>query len=85
MNENSVEIAVEVENIEFLTGYKLANAINEMLKSRGLKEIPPQMIYNYKRKGYIKSVDVNGQNLVSVEEAELFAEKYVAKKLAQSV
>jgi hypothetical protein len=62
---------------ELLTPYRVAKIINEMLSHRGIKEIPTQMIYNYVRKGYIVSVL---PNRISFEEAERFANEYIAKK-----
>ena len=68
-------------NTNYMTGYELAKFVNEMLTARGLKTIPPQMVYNYMKKQYIKTTDIGGQALVSESDAEAFAEKYVAKKL----
>lgn len=65
-----------------MSPYKLTKLINEMLTARGLKNIPPQMIYNYCSKKYIASTFENGKIVISLEEAERFAEKYVAKRLA---
>ena len=37
-----------------MTGYAAAKFVNAALKAAGLdKAIPPQMMYNYARKGYI--------------------------------
>ncbi len=71
--------------METLTGYKAAQRINKRLKDEGLKEIPPQMVYTYKNKGYIESVNVDGKNVIPVEACDEWTEKYVAKKMAQVI
>lgn len=43
------------EGTHTMTGYQVAKAVNELLTLRGLKAIPPQMVYNYMKKGMIKS------------------------------
>lgn len=63
-----------------MTPYAAAKILNEILSSKGVSEIPPQMVYNYCKKGYIKSTLVNGK--INVDESS-FAEwsvKYLAKK-----
>jgi len=62
-----------------LTGYQTAKVVNEMLAARGLKAIPPQMVYNYIKKGYIPSQ--HGQ--VTLEAAAEWADAYVAKRAAK--
>jgi hypothetical protein len=64
-----------------LTGYAVAKVANEMLAQRGLKTIPPQMIYNYIAKGYIEK---NDEGLVELDTAAAWAEAYVAKKAAKA-
>lgn len=64
------------EDTVLLTGYQTAKVVNEMLTMRGLKVIPPQMVYNYIKKGYIPSV--NGQ--VTLTAASEWADAYVAKR-----
>jgi hypothetical protein len=63
-----------------MTGYKVAKRVNAALKLAGLKEIPPQMVYQYIAKGYIESYDENGQNLVEMAAADAWIAKYVAKR-----
>jgi hypothetical protein len=63
-----------------MTGYAVAKRVNEILTSAGLKAIPPQMVYNYIKKGYIPST--NGE--VSVEAAAEWAEQYIAKRLSKA-
>ncbi len=64
-----------------VTGYQATKFVNEYLTVRGLKEIPPQMVYNYMKKGYIESVIVNGQKMIDIETLGVWVEKYVARKL----
>jgi hypothetical protein len=71
-----------------LTGYETAKIVNEMLNDRNerlgteMKAIPPQMIYNYVRNGYIEK---NGNDLIDVTEAVRFAEAYVEKRTAREL
>lgn len=66
---------------DLMTPYQVAKTVNEMLTSRQLKTIPPQMVYNYVKKGLIRSE--NGH--IRVEVAEDWAERYVAKKLNRTL
>lgn len=65
-----------------ITGFQAAKIINLLLKEDGIsKEIKPQMIYNYIRKGTIASVDGplrNGtpQKLVPMDELATFYKSY---------
>jgi hypothetical protein len=63
-----------------ITAYEMVKVVNAMLKARGLKEIPTQMGYNYIKNGLVKSV--NGR--VRIEDAEVWAEKYVAKRVEKA-
>lgn len=65
-----------------MTGYKMSKFVNDELKKVGIKEIPPQMIYNYISKGYIKSEVVEGKRVVSEEVVVEWCEKYIGKKLS---
>lgn len=67
---------------EYLTGYRLAKKVNEVLEHFELKSIPPQMVYNYIKKGFIPTTEVNGQALVTNEDAVTWVHKYVSKKLS---
>jgi hypothetical protein len=69
---------------QLFTGFQAAKFVNAKLGSLGLKEIPAQMIYNYKSKGYIKSVDRDGQNLITKMALESWLTKYVNKKMLAS-
>ena len=69
-----------MNNNEFITGYKASKLVNETLVANNIKVIPPQMVYNYIAKGYIKSVVVNNQKLVHIDEVGAWCDKYIAKK-----
>jgi hypothetical protein len=61
-----------------MTAYQLAKLVNEALESAGIdKRIPPQMIYTYVRKGYIK---VDEAKRISVEEADRWMTGYLTKQ-----
>jgi hypothetical protein len=60
------------------TGYGLAKVVNDVLTLAELKTIPPQMVYNYGRKGLI-----NGQKdakAFTKAEAIAWADKYLGKR-----
>jgi hypothetical protein len=61
-----------------ITGYKLAKLVNVQRRELGLESIPPQMIYNYLRNGYITGVKGSGQT-PRLEDAERWMDKYVTK------
>jgi hypothetical protein len=56
--------------------YAAAKLVNTVLVEVGLKEIPPQMMYNYVKKGYIPSVDKK----INVSDLHEWVTKYLAKK-----
>jgi hypothetical protein len=63
-----------------MTPYAASKIVNATLKTEGLdKKVPPQMIYSYVSKGYIKSVDVDGKKRVTEETLQEWLVKYVAK------
>jgi hypothetical protein len=70
--------------VTHLTAYAVAKAANKALVERGLKEIPPQMVYTYVRKGYIPSTIVDNQSVVSIQDAQDWISKYVAQKLEKA-
>lgn len=70
----------EGELPDLMTGYKLAQVVNDALKHHDLKEVPAQMMYNYIKKGYIESVEVEDQKLVTAETAIEWLEGYITKK-----
>lgn len=56
--------------------YAAAKLVNEILSGYGLKNIPPQMMYNYVAKGYIPSTDKK----INVEDLHEWTIKYLTKK-----
>jgi hypothetical protein len=64
-----------------MTAYAAAKIVNAELKARGLvKQIPPQMIYQYVSKGMIPSTDKR----ISMQDLEAWFEKYYAKLTKQT-
>ena len=63
-----------------MTGYALAKLVNSALAEEGLKPIPPQMVYNYIRKGYIEASFGD----VPDDAAASFIETYVANRIAKA-
>lgn len=55
-----------------------AYALQKMLLARGVDR-KPQMMYNYVKNGLIKTELVNGQNLIPMDVAVAFVEKFVTK------
>jgi hypothetical protein len=62
------------------TPYAAAKILNEVLAEHDIKLIPPQMVYNYCKKGYIKSSTVNGKIVVDENSFAEWSVKYLAKK-----
>lgn len=82
-----LELEAEVPSAlstEALTPYQACQAVNGWLNDlwggahRGL---PPQMIYNYVSKGYIKSIaDVNGKSRIRLNDLAEWFTKYTTPK-----
>jgi hypothetical protein len=68
-----------------LTGVAVAKMTNNELSARGLKTIPPQMIYRYIAQGYIPAHDENGARRVSAQDAATWIEAYVGRRVAKQV
>jgi hypothetical protein len=64
-----------------MTGYKMTKMVNQVLQDNGLKTIPAQMVYQYISKGWIPSQDVNGQKLVTEQDAQEWTTRYVTRRL----
>jgi hypothetical protein len=63
-----------------MTPYAAATLINAQLKEMGFeKKLPPQMLYTYVGKGYIKSVEVDGKKRVTNEALATWFVGYVNK------
>jgi hypothetical protein len=58
---------------ENLSGYELAKLTSAI---KGF-EVKPQMVYNYIKKGLIKSVEVDGRKMVQSEVAIAWVIKYI--------
>lgn len=68
-----------------MTPYKASKIVNATLTKEGIKkEIPPQMIYNYVGKGYIKSELVDGKKRVTEEGLNEWLLGYVNKLLGKT-
>jgi len=49
-----------------MTPYAAAKLVNQQLADMGVEKVlPPQMLYTYVNKGYIKSVEVGGKKKVT--------------------
>jgi hypothetical protein len=71
----------QTQTVQTITGYAAAKLVNHALAEAGVdKKIPPQMIYTYLRKGYIKSH--NG--LVVTESFAEWLQAYVTKAQAKA-
>jgi predicted site-specific integrase-resolvase len=78
--EQSVSKALE--GVEFISPYRLAKVLQSL---RG-REVKPQMVYNYIKKGYIKgSTNSTGKHQVSKVEAEKFLTKQLTPKVEVEV
>lgn len=63
-----------------MTPYAAAKIVNATLKENGIeKAVPPQMLYTYTNKGFIKSVIVDGKKRVTDEGLQEWLTKYVNK------
>jgi hypothetical protein len=70
--------------VQTFTGYQASKVVNAELTKLGFKSIPAQMIYNYCSKGYIKTVQSNGQNLIEASSLASWLEAYVARKVSKA-
>jgi hypothetical protein len=63
-----------------VTPYAAAKVINKLLADKGIeKTLPPQMFYNYAKKGYLGTLE---DGKVSLENLATWADKYIAKLTA---
>jgi hypothetical protein len=63
-----------------MTPYAAHKLVNAQLADHELKAIPPQMIYNYVKKGYIPSTD----GKVSEDDVQAWTDGYVERKLSKA-
>lgn len=61
---------------ETITGYKLAQEVNELLEKHGNKLIPAQMVYNYMKNRLIPSTD----GRITRTAADAWKVKYLGRK-----
>ncbi|MGA2412775.1 MAG: hypothetical protein ABSG46_20625 [Candidatus Binataceae bacterium] len=58
MSNTELAVIERTEESVTISPYRAAQLVNEMFRELGLtKQIPPQMIYTYVRKGYITATD----------------------------
>ena len=76
------------ENTTFKSAYAAAKYINEVLTNNSLKNVPPQMIYNYtsarirvNQKPFIR---VNEDGKLEKKDVDEWLSKYIAKKLSKA-
>lgn len=63
-----------------MTPYKAHKWVNDQLKELGIeKKVPPQMLYTYVTKGYIKSHVVDGKKRVTNQQLADWFAGYVTK------
>jgi hypothetical protein len=67
-------------NPNHITGYQLAVQTNKVLKSKGLKEIPTQMVYNYIRNHLIPTIETEDGVRIHVTAGQAWMTKFVQKR-----
>jgi hypothetical protein len=73
-----LELSIESVIIMNVTPYAAAKIVNAALAAAGVdKQLPPQMFYNYAKKGYIPT-DAAGK--ISPADLEAWLAKYLAKQ-----
>jgi|SRR5262245_8578240 len=66
--------------MSIMTPYAAHNIVNARLRDEGLdKVIPPQMMYQYAKKGYVDTVLVGGKKRITSEDLQKWLDGYVAK------
>lgn len=66
-----------------MTPYGVSLILNEELTKHQLKNVPPQMLYNYVRNGILPSTTKNGKIDVPDEVALTFVSWFVGKRLSK--
>jgi hypothetical protein len=88
------EIKVVAEANDYVTPYQCATIVNEWLKvhnildpstESGFKETPPQMYYNYTKKGYITVTEIEGKRYVNIDDLRKWYVGYVTKTRAPKI
>ena len=67
-----------------ITGYNLAQLVNQLLKMDGIDPIPPQMIYRYIKDGRIPSEVVGGRKMVPLHGAREWVVGYLQMKKSKA-
>jgi hypothetical protein len=75
--------------VQILSPYKATQIVNEALAEAGLtdkdgatKKLPPQMLYQYCNKGYIKATKVDGKWNITEEALAEWLTAYITKQQA---
>lgn len=63
------------------TPYSIAKVLNEKLTEAGLKNVPPQMMYNYAKNGLINGV--KGVKKYNQSEVDAFVTKQMDKRTSK--
>jgi hypothetical protein len=85
MSDNTTTVTLEDVIADIITAdgrtpYQFAKEVNQVLAKVGAdKVLPPQMMYTYVSKGYIKAVDRVIDNDTAVEWATKYVTKYLTK------
>lgn len=71
-----------------MTPYAAAKIVNAELKKRGIKPIPPQMMYNYTsaklNEGKKPLIAFTRENGVDADDLQRWLKSYIAKKLSDA-
>jgi hypothetical protein len=69
-----------------MTPYKAAKIVNAALVTEGIeKVIPPQMMYTYANKGYVKSVTVDGKKRITKDGLDEWLVGYINKLTGKTI
>lgn len=77
-------------SIELVSPYGAAKVINGWLEMDGInKKLPPQMVYSYVSKGYIKSVEMpegaKCRRMITGDQLKEWYDRYVGKTVEEVV
>jgi len=82
--EQAVDTTVEIAELPPLTPWGAHLLVNAVLRAEGIKEIPPQMMYNYTSSKYNKGekplIKFTPEDGVDRDALEAWLNRYVAKK-----
>lgn len=80
MKKQNPDLANKIPRRRVMTPYGAAKIVNSILVENEIKTIPPQMVYNYAKKGYIVSSTVEGKIDIDEKDLMTWLIKYLAKK-----